>query len=106
MPIRGTADEVVTKQPSEKRPYTMDFSAKMGSSETIEASSPAPAVTAITLCEGVADITISGVTIAGQIIQMWIESGTSGARYRVEVIITTSTGQILEGDGILKVSDK
>jgi len=102
----STADETAVKQPSERRRFTMDFSAKMSTAETIEASSPAPVVTSEKTCGSVSDLTIETPTISGQTIQMWISAGTSKTRYRVEVVITTSTGAILEGDGIMKVSDK
>lgn len=100
----ATADETGVKQPSEKRMFTMDFSAKMNSNETIK-SSPAPAVTSIKTCGTASDLDITDLTISGQIMTMLIAGGTSGVRYRVEVILTTSLDYILEGDGILKVSD-
>ena len=103
--MSSTADETAVKQPSEKRMFTMDFSAKMNTNETIETSTPAPAVTSIKTCGATSDLAITDLTISGQIMTMLIADGTSGVRYRVEVILTTSLGYILEGDGILKVSD-
>ncbi len=100
-----TALETAVKQPSERRQFVMDFSAKMSTTETIEITTPAPVATSVKLCGDVSDLTIETPTISGQNILMWITGGTSVTRYRVEVVITTSTGAILEGDGILKVSD-
>lgn len=102
----STADQTVEKQPSERRQVTMDFSAKMSALDTIEASSPAPVMTSERICGKVTDLTIETPVISGQTLVMWITGGTSGQRYRVEGLITTSTGAILEGDGILKVGDK
>ena len=36
---------------------------------------------------------------------MFIESGTLGNTYRIEVLVTTDASQILEGDGILFITD-
>jgi hypothetical protein len=100
-----TAPEHVEKQPSEKRSYTMDFSNLMATGETIE-SDPAPSVVSEKRGGGASDLTISDVTISGQTLTMWIEGGTHASVYRIEASITTSTGQELEGDGILKIRDK
>jgi len=104
--MSSTADETAVKQPSEKRMFTMDFSAKMNTAETIEATTPAPAVTSTMSCDGVSDLTITDINITGQLVTMLIAGGTSGIRYRIAVVITTNLGYILEGDGILKVSNK
>ena len=55
---------------------------------------------------GTTDLTITSPTIVAQTVTMWIAGGTACNRYRVEVKVTTSTGAIIEGDGILKLSDK
>ena len=36
---------------------------------------------------------------------MFIESGTLGSTYRVEALVNTDASQILEGDGILFITD-
>lgn len=105
--MSSTADETVEKQPSERRQFVMDFSAKMSTNETIRASSPVPVVTSERICGSVSDLTIElPIEISGQTLVMWISGGTSGQRYRVEGLLTTNTDAILEGDGILKVGDK
>jgi len=55
---------------------------------------------------GVSDLTITGETISGSKIEMFIEGGTSGLTYRIEITINTNASQILQGDGILFVSDR
>jgi len=97
------ATKQLEKQPSEKRQYTMDFSNNMSTSETISSIN---SVASEMIGGGTTDLTIDSPTIVGQTVTMWISGGTHHKRYRVEVTITTSTGAILQGDGILKLADK
>jgi hypothetical protein len=102
-----TAPEYLIKQPNEKRQYTMDFSNLMAAGELIEESSPAPSVSFEDRGGGGStDLTITGVEVSGQNVNMWISGGIHARTYRVEVLIETNGGQILEGDGKLKVTDK
>lgn len=103
--VSVVASNVLVKQPTEKRNYSMDFSELMVDAETIEASSPAPTV-AYVANTGVEDLTITDIDIDGQTVTFWIEGGTHGVRYRMEVTLTTSAGQILAGDGVLMVIDR
>lgn len=98
-----TAPEKLEKQPSETRTYTMDFSGLMTSLETI---SSITTVTSELRGGGTSDLTIASENISAQTVTMSISGGTSGYVYRVEVIIVTSTSQIIEGDGMLFVTDK
>jgi len=51
-------------------------------------------------------LTITGTTINGNKVEMFIEDGTTGNTYRVEITVNTNGSQILQGDGILYVSDR
>jgi len=103
-----TAGERLYKQPSERKKFTMDFTRPLDTSETITALD---SVTSETLEGGASDLTIPAVGYSNTInsdankILLWIEGGTSGNTYRIEVQVTTSSGQKLEGDGILRVTD-
>jgi len=103
--VSVVASNVLVKQPSEKRHFSMDFAELMTDGETIETSSPAPDVS-YECNTGATDLTITEVTVSGQTVLFWIEGGTHGGRYRVEVTLTTSGGQILSGDGVLMVTDR
>lgn len=98
-----TANQRLCKQPAEKRKFSMDFAALLSSSELITGIT---SVTSEEINGGVSDLTITGQAINGTKIEMFIEGGTSGITYRVEVTITTNGSQILQGDGILYVSDR
>ena len=103
--MSSIANETAEKTAAERRLFSMDFSGKMSTGETIESSSPAPVATSVTMCGGTSDLTIeTPLIINSQAIEMWITGGTAGSRYKVTVTITTSTGQIIEGTGILKVT--
>lgn len=98
-----TANQRLCKQPVEKRKFSMDFTALLGSSELITGIT---SVTSEEINGGASDLTITGQTVVGSKVEMYIEGGTSGITYRVEVTITTNGSQILQGDGILYVSDR
>ena len=100
--MANTAPQILSKQPSERIQFSMDFSSKMDSGETID---NIDFVRSETIGGGTSDLTISGTGVTGQTVTMWI-SGGSKNRYRIETKISTSSTAILEGDGILKVSDK
>jgi len=98
-----TAKQRLCKQPAEKRKFSMDFAQLLATSEILTSIS---SVTSETIDGGASDLTITGTTINGSKIEMFIEDGTSGNTYRVEVTVNTNGSQILQGDGILYVSDR
>jgi len=105
-----TANQELCKQPSEKRKFGMEFASLMDTSGG-EVISSIDAVTSETISGGVSDLTITLPSIVNGVatnsrVEVWIEAGTAGNRYRIEILVTTSDGQILEGDGILKVTDR
>jgi hypothetical protein len=86
------------KQPSENRLYTMDFSAMLAAGETVTAVSSVVATPA--------GLTLNGAAIVnGALASQRISGGTSGAEYKVTFVVTTSGGNILEGEGFLQVKD-
>lgn len=84
----------------------MNFGGLMASSEVI-ATGSGLGVTSTFMNGDTTDLTItaSGTGTTKQSVQMWIDGGTTGRRYRVEVQVHTDAGQKLEGDGILFVGD-
>lgn len=101
--INTSAPEYLIKAPSERRYYTMDFSNLMTTEETITLID---SITSEKRGGGISDLLIADSGIVGQTVGMWIQNGTDFQTYRVEVQITTSAGQVLQGDGLLRVSDK
>lgn len=98
-----TAKQRLCKQPVEKRKFSMDFSQLLASGETITSIA---SVTSETIDGNTSDLIITGQTINGSKIEMFIADGTSGLTYRVEITVNTNGSQILQGDGILYVSDR
>ena len=101
---------IITKQPSEKRLVSMDFSKKMATTETITA------IVSVgqSLADGsiTTDLEFSAQIISGQVVQFLVAGGNIPTRadiqecdYKVTVKVTTSLGQELENDGILKVKE-
>lgn len=95
--LNTTASQILVKQPYDSSLYSMDFSNLLGVGETISNIDSATS--------DPVGLTITGQTVVGNFVTMQIAGGTHGINYRVEVRITTSTGQKYEGDGILKVRD-
>ena len=96
------------KQPAEIRKFQMEFFNALDSSETINGIS---SVNYEPLDGVSAGLSISQTGIAtgvgpDSLVEMVIANGSDGETYRIEVLVTTSTSQTLEGDGILFVSDK
>jgi hypothetical protein len=75
-----TAKQRLCKQPAEKRKFSMDFAQLLADSEVITSIA---SVTSETINGGSSDLTITGTTINGSKIEMFIEDGTSGQTYRV-----------------------
>ncbi len=98
-----TAKQRLCKQPAEKRKFSMDFSQLLATGEILTSIA---SVTSETIDGGSSDLTITGTTISGSKVEMFIEAGTTGNTYRVEVTVNTNGSQILQGDGILYVSDR
>jgi len=104
------ATERLCKQPAESRLYKMEFG-KLLALTASEAISTINSITSAQLDGTATDLSISASGIvsglaSGSSIQMSIASGTTGREYRIEVLVTTTTSQILEGDGILLVTDR
>ena len=80
------------KTPTERKRYTIDFSQWLDTGETVitftYSSTPA----------GVTPVVIDAYTIAvgGLSVGIYVSGGISGTNYKIDVIATTSTGQIKE----------
>lgn len=86
------------KQPSESRVYDMDFAANMSTAETISS------VTSYTASPS--GLTLDpAVSISGKKVQKRLSGGTAGTLYKITVVILTSLGNVLEGEGQLHVLD-
>lgn len=93
MAILGTHD----KQPNEVLDYDIDFSRYLPTSDTI-VSVVASADAGITLGD---TLIMSG----GKIIKQWVEGGTTGVTYKVQVRITTNGGRVKEAEFRIKVKE-
>lgn len=98
-----TAPQLLEKSSFDREYYTMDFSNWLSSSETI---SGILEITSEKRGGGISELSIQESGIDTQTVYMWISSGVDYNTYRIEVSIQTSTGRRLNGDGLLKVTDK
>lgn len=86
------------KQPGESRLYEFDFSPLLAAGEVLTG------VTSVTVTPD--GLTLSGsAAYSGATVQQRIAGGTTGTRYVVTVVVTTSLGNTLEVEGILQVRD-
>ena len=51
-------------------------------------------------------IETSTVSSKNSLVTFWVAGGTTGNTYKLEVLVSTSSSAILEGDGILYVTDR
>ena len=102
-----TANQRLCKQPSEVRKFEMDFTSVLGSSENISAIQ---SINSEKVGGYTTDLVIGSTGLVSApptgTVQMYIESGTLGSTYRIEVLVTTDASQTLEGDGILYITDQ
>ena len=100
--VSSISSNNLIKQAEETRTYSMDFSNLMASTETI---SSIDSVLSELRGGGTSDLTLASETIVAQTVTLIISGGTKAHTYRVEITITTSGGSILQGDGLLKISN-
>jgi hypothetical protein len=101
----ATADQRLCKQPAETRKFTMDFANVLSTGEVISAIS---GISSEKVGGYTSDLSItsSGISSDSKSVTMFIASGTVSSTYRVEVLVNTDASQVLEGDGILYVTDQ
>jgi hypothetical protein len=104
------SNQRLVKQPSETRKFGMEFNNLLGTSETI---STITSVVAEKIDGSVSDLTLSSsgiesstVSSKNSLVTFWVAGGTTGNTYKLEVLAVTSSSAILEGDGILYVTDR
>ena len=90
----------LTKQPSETRIFSMSFSNKLISSTETIAS-----IDSIAIYPDDASLIATEHSIGSTNANISVSSGDDNRTYKITVIVTTSTGQILENEGLLKVLD-
>ena len=104
------SNQRLVKQPSETRKFGMEFNNLLGTSETI---STITSVVAEKIDGSTSDLTLSSsgiesstVSSKNSLVTFWVAGGTTGNTYKLEVLAVTSSSAILEGDGILYVTDR
>ena len=86
------------KQPSESRLYSVDFSANLGTGETI--------TSVISFVAVPAGLTLDpAVAISGGTVQKRISGGAAGKQYKITADILTSASNILEAECYLNVME-
>ncbi len=90
-----------TKQPAERKRYSIDYSDWLDTGETISTVSfvttPASA--------GALVVDANSITAAGKSVVFFANDGVSGTTYTVTVTITTSGGQIKEDEILFAVRE-
>jgi hypothetical protein len=94
---------VLTKQPGETRQYRMDFTSKLRGERPDGVVSVSAA--ALGLVVGSSPITPSAPSISGRFLLFTLAGGTAEENYRITGKVSTPSGQVLEGDGMLYVRE-
>jgi len=96
------------KQPWEKYPIDLNFAKPAAGYKGLDTGETI--LTEETKAwDGTTDVTssiISSVSIDGQKLQVWIQGGEAGKRYKITAKITSSEGQKLEMDHEFDVKEK
>lgn len=78
----------------------MDFSALLASGETLTGAGTA------TVDKTTAPVlTLGAASVSGSIAQFRISGGVANTEYKVTLVVTTSAGNTLEGEGIVQCKD-
>ena len=85
-----------TKQPRETESYTVNYTDDLTEGDEIIA------VTGNVLPEG---IELMSVTHDGTTVRVWLRGGTVGVKYKVEIIVTTGDGRVLEDEFIVTIKE-
>jgi hypothetical protein len=93
MPILGT----FSQQPNEVLDYDISFTDWIPDGDTI-ISANATADTGITLGDTLIDPT-------GKIVKQWVEGGTSGSTYKIQLSVTTDDGRVKEAEFKIKIKE-
>ena len=92
--------DVLVKQPSETLPYAIDFTNLLPTGDTLAS------VTSVTATpSGTGHLTLGTAAISGTEVQFTIAGGEERT-YRIEALVVTAAGNIIEGDGRLLVADQ
>jgi len=82
----------------------MDFSALLAAGETLSSVSSISQAARGNV-QGAASLNIGAGSTSGSKVQFRISGGTNGEDYKITVVVTTSQGNTLEGEGWLYVRD-
>lgn len=92
------ATQTLIKQPGENRLYSMDFAALLAEGETLD--------NVLSVAATPTGLTLSGsAAYSGSIAQQRIYGGTAGQLYKITFTVTTTSGNTLQGEGLLQVKD-
>lgn len=89
---------VLIKQPGESRVYAVNFRNLLAAGDSIDD------VTSVTASPA-AELTVGTPVIASPRVKFRVEDGSAGTHYKITVTVTTTNGDILEGEGDLEVTD-
>ena len=104
------SNQRLVKQPTETRKFGMELNNLLDTSETV---STITSINSEKIDGSATDLTItasgiesSTVSSKNSLVTFWVAGGTTGNTYKLEILVVTSSSAILEGDGILYVTDR
>ena len=104
------SNQRLVKQPTETRKFGMELNNLLDTSETV---STITSINSEKIDGSTTDLTIttsgiesSTVSSKNSLVTFWVAGGTTGNTYKLEILVVTSSSAILEGDGVLYVTDR
>lgn len=87
----------LVKQPSEIRTYKMDFRRSLDRDDLISG--------VVSVSAYPDSITVDNPSSSDKTVSFRVSGGNDGESYNIRVIVSTSLGQTIEGDGLLVVRE-
>ncbi len=93
-----------SKQSAEVKPYFYDYTGGLPDGESLVTA----AVTVTEFATPFTDVTsamLNSSTVVSPRVNIVLQAGTSGTRYKIRYLMTTTSGYTLEGDAYIDVKD-
>jgi hypothetical protein len=107
LPSYGIISKTVyRKQPTERRRFSIDFTNQLIQGDTIN-TNIIPSISWELRGGGDGSaLQLQRLTMDSQKLYFWIIGGIIANVYRIEAVIRTNNGKIIEGDALIKIEDK
>ena len=87
-----------TKQPGERRSYTINYDDAMTDDDTV--------LTAVLKTAPPVELTVNQITVISPRVRFFVSGGTDGVSYKLTFVVTTNDGVVFEDEVTIKVKEQ